>query len=104
MFAPFYYDAYTDTEIFLTWIEQVLCPELTKNQVVVMDNASFHRSPKIRELIESRGAELKYLPTYSPDLNPIEHQWRHLKLKIEKIRKFCENIDGIMKMAFCMSN
>jgi transposase len=69
-----------------------------------MDNASFHKSPRIRESIESKGAKLLYLPTYSPDLNPIEHCWFYLKEKIKKIRKFCENVDGIMECVFRVSN
>ena len=46
-----------------------------------MDNASFHKSQKIRDLIESTGAELLYLPKHSPDLNPIEKYWRPLKIQ-----------------------
>ena len=85
LFAPFYSENYTNTEVFLTWIEQVLVPVLEPNMVVIMDNASFHKSGKIRDLIESVGAELLYLPKYSPDLNPIEKCWRPLKIQISLI-------------------
>jgi hypothetical protein len=69
LIAPMEYDGYTNTSLFLTWIEQCLCNEIKPNQVVIMDNASFHKSAKVRELIEKVGGKLIYLP----DLNPIEH-------------------------------
>ena len=77
--APMEYDGYTNSEIFLSWVELALCKELNPNQVVIMDNASFHKSAKVRELIEGVGCRLIYLPPYSPDLNPIEHIWANLK-------------------------
>jgi transposase len=54
------------------YVEQVLAPTLRKGQVVVMDNLSAHKGERVRELIEERGCELIYLPSYSPNLNPIE--------------------------------
>ena len=69
----------TDADIFLAYIEHVLCPELRPNDVVVMDNLSAHKVQGVRELIEAAGAELLYLPPYSPDLNPIEKAWAKLK-------------------------
>jgi transposase len=69
----------TDADIFLAYLEHVLCPELRPNDVVVMDNLSAHRVQGVRELIEATGAELLYLPPYSPDLNPIEKAWAKLK-------------------------
>lgn len=100
LFAPFYSENYTNTEVFLTWIEQVLIPELTPEMIVVMDNASFHKSTKIRVLIESTGASLLYLPKYSPDLNPIEKCWRPLKIRIQKTRKLFQTFDEIMTHIF----
>ena len=101
LFASFYSENYTNTEVFLTWISQVLVPVLEPNMVVIIDNASFYKSGKIRDLIESAGAELLYLPKYSPDLNPIEKCWRPLKIQIQKARKFCANFDEIMTYIFC---
>lgn len=77
--APMLFEGTTNTVIFNTWLEQELCPKLHKNQVVVMDNAAFHKSTKTRELIENTGATLLFLPPYSPDLNPIECDFAAIK-------------------------
>jgi transposase len=69
----------TDTDIFLAYIEHLLYPVLKPGDVVVMDNLSAHKAPAVREWIEKAGAELLYLPPYSPDLNPIEKAWAKLK-------------------------
>src|ERR1700751_2229237 len=69
----------TDADIFLAYVEQVLCPELRSGDVVVMDNLSSHKAEGVRTWIENQGAELIYLPSYSPDLNPIEKAWAKLK-------------------------
>lgn len=69
----------TDTDIFLAYIEHLLYPALKPGDVVVMDNLSAHKAPAVREWIEKAGAEVLYLPPYSPDLNPIEKAWAKLK-------------------------
>lgn len=69
----------TDGEVFTAYLEQVLCPQLQPGDVVIMDNLSAHKVAGIRELIEARGAQLLYLPPYSPDLNPIEQAWSKFK-------------------------
>ena len=69
----------TDGEVFKAYVEQVLCAALRPGDVVVMDNLSAHKVAGIRELIESSGARLLYLPPYSPDLNPIEKAWSKFK-------------------------
>ncbi len=61
----------TDAKAFEVYVEHFLAPSLREGQVVVLDNLGAHRPQKIRELIEARGAELLFLPSYSPDLNPI---------------------------------
>ena len=69
----------TDADIFLAYVEQVLSPVLKPGDVVVMDNLSSHKVEGVRESLEKAGAELLYLPPYSPDLNPIEKAWAKLK-------------------------
>jgi len=69
----------TDAEIFRAYVDRVLCRALRPGSVVVMDNLSSHKVKGVRERIENRGAEVLYLPPYSPDLNPIEKAWSKLK-------------------------
>lgn len=69
----------TTREVFETYIERVLAPELRPGQIVVMDNLSAHKGSRTRQLIEHRGCELLYLPPYSPDLNPIEEAFSKVK-------------------------
>ena len=79
MIATMTIEEATDTEIFLAYLEHVLCPQLRSGDVVVMDNLSSHKVDGVRASIEAAGAELLYLPPYSPDLNPIEKAWSKLK-------------------------
>jgi transposase len=74
----------TTAVVFETYVEWVLAPSLKEGQVVVMDNLGAHRPKKVRELIEQRGAELLYLPSYSPDYNPIEEAFAKLKHLLRK--------------------
>ena len=69
----------TDGDIFLAYVEHILCPALKPGHVVVMDNLSSHKVDGVRASIEQAGAELLYLPPYSPDMNPIEKAWAKLK-------------------------
>ena len=72
-------EAATDGEIFLVYLEQVLCPQLQPGDIVVMDNLSAHKVSGVRNLVEQTGAQLWYLPPYSPDFNPIEKCWSQVK-------------------------
>jgi hypothetical protein len=72
MIATLTIEAATDREIFLAYLDEVLCPKLRLGDVVVMDNLSSHKVKGVRERIEAAGAQLLYLPPYSPDLNPRE--------------------------------
>ena len=85
LIAPWMFEGYTDADVFNTWIEKVLLPELPPGHTVILDNASFHKAAKTRELIERAGCSLLFLPPYSPDLNPIEEWWAILKAKIKTI-------------------
>jgi len=68
-----------DTLLFNQWLENVLCPVLHDNHVVVMDKAAFHKSNKTIELMEQAGATLLFLPPYWPDCNPIEQDCAAIK-------------------------
>jgi transposase len=74
----------TTKAVFEAYVERVLAPSLRAGQVVVMDNLSAHKGERVRELIESRGCELIYLPPYSPDLNPIEEAFSKIKGLLRK--------------------
>ena len=72
-------------ETFLAYVEQCLVPTLKRKDIVIMDNLSAHKVPGIREAIEAAGATLRYLPQYSPDLNPIEMLFSKLKAFLRKL-------------------
>jgi transposase len=70
LIVPFVFNGTCNTELFNNWVEKFLIKELKAGQVVVLDNASFHKSKKTKELIESVGCKVIFLPPYLPDLNP----------------------------------
>ena len=72
LFAVGLYDCSVNSDVFHSWVSQLLLPNLPKNSVVVMDNATFHKRQDIQELIEDAEHTILWLPPYSPDLNPIE--------------------------------
>ena len=69
----------TDTEVFQTYVRQVLCPMLRPGDIVIMDNLAPHKDPLSLALIAQAGGEVLFLPAYSPDLNPIEKMWSKVK-------------------------
>jgi transposase len=77
--APLTVDGPINGPLFRAWVEQHLAPTLSTGDVVIMDNLSSHKVAGVREAIEAVGAELRYLPPYSPDLNPIELAFSKLK-------------------------
>jgi len=83
--APFCYKGTCDTALFNFWLANFLLPTLTPGHILVMDNATFHKSEETRKLINTAGCQLLFLPPYSPDLNPIEKFWANLKNKIKKV-------------------
>ena len=72
-------------ESFLAYVRQVLVPTLRPGDVVIMDNLGSHKSAAVREAIDAAGAELRFLPPYSPDLNPIENAFAKLKALLRKV-------------------
>lgn len=91
--APFVVDRSINRIAFETYVEKVLLPELNAGDIVVMDNLSSHKGPRVREMIESVGARLEYLPPYSPDFNPIENAFSKLKAPLRKAAE--RSIDGL---------
>jgi transposase len=79
-------EAATDREIFLIYLDEVLCPQLESGDVVVMDNLSSHKVDGVRQRVEARQAELLYLPPYSPDLNPIKKAWSKIKQRLRQAK------------------
>jgi len=82
--APMVLDGPMNGEAFLAYVHQFLIPELKKGDVVVLDNLSSHKVKGVKKAIENAGAELKYLPPYSPDFNPIEQAFSKLKAILRK--------------------
>jgi len=85
MTAPMVVEGPMTGEMFLAYIEQCLVPTLKRNDIVVMDNFPAHKSPGIQEAIERARATLRYLPKYSPDLNPIEMSYSKFKALLRKV-------------------
>jgi transposase len=82
--APMLLDGPMDGESFLAWVEQMLAPTLRDDDIVVMDNLAAHKVAGVRQAIEAYGAELRYLPPYSPDFNPIENAFAKFKAHVRK--------------------
>jgi transposase len=77
--APFLIEGAVDGDVFTAYLQHVLCPELRPGDIVILDNLSTHKMARVTELISTHGAEVRYLPPYSPDLNPIEQAFAKLK-------------------------
>lgn len=99
--APCIFKGSTTTELFLEYTKNILVPELKPGQTVIMDNASFHKAKEIEKLINDAGCRLLYLPTYSPDFNPIEHYWHPIKNTTRKnLPLFDYNIETALTATF----
>jgi transposase len=75
-----------DGEAFVLYVEHLLCPKLKPGQIVVMDNLQVHKTKRVRELIEGCGCQLVFLPSYSPDFNPIEEAFSKVKTLLRKAK------------------
>jgi transposase len=84
--APAVFDGPIDNVSFLAYVEQVLTPTLRAGDVVVLDNLVVHKQPEVRAAIEAVGAQLRFLPPYSPDFNPIEMAFAKLKAFLRAVR------------------
>ncbi|MFZ1428940.1 MAG: IS630 family transposase [Geminicoccaceae bacterium] len=93
--APYVLDGAINGPVFRAWIERMLAPVLRPGDVVVMENPAAHKIAGIRQAIEARGAELRYLPPHSPDLNPIEQAFPKLEAVLRKAAE--RTVDGLWK-------
>jgi transposase len=93
--APMVLDGPINQRTFEAYVEQILVPELKPGDIVIMDNLSSHKSPAVRTAIEAAGAELRFLPPYSPDFNPIEKAFAKLKALLRKAAE--RTVDGLWR-------
>lgn len=84
--APLVLDGPMDGASFEAYVEQMLIAELPAGSVVVMDNLSAHKIPRVARLFEQAGITLRFLPPYSPDFNPIEQMWSKIKAILRRIQ------------------
>lgn len=96
LMAPFTVEGSCNRTVFETWLENCLLPVLKPGQVLIVDNATFHKGGKIEELLAKMGCRILYLPPYSPDLNKIENCWSWLKSRIRKRIKDFECLQDAM--------
>jgi len=93
--APKVYDRPINAALFEEWVEKCLLPTRAEGDIVVMDNLPAHKGPRVQELVKAAGAELLYLPPYSPDMNPIEKAYSKLKAFLRKIAE--RTVAGLMR-------
>ena len=84
-----------NTAIFEAYVEQVLCPVLHSGDIVLMDNLSCHKGPRVEALIAQRGASILWLPSYSPDFSPIEHAFSKLKTFLRQAK--AQTLDALIE-------
>jgi transposase len=82
--APFFIEGAVDADVFTAYLQHVLCPELREGDIVILDNLSTHKIAAVEKLIGAQGASVRYLPAYSPDLNPIELAFAKLKAHLRQ--------------------
>jgi transposase len=100
IFAPLTFQGSCNKNLFETWLKDCLLPKLERGDIIIIDNASFHKGEYIREIIESAGCEIWYLPPYSPDLNKIENWWAVLKTWMRQRLKEFETVRECVDAAF----
>lgn len=89
--------------LFNNWIEKCLLPEITNDDVIILDNAKIHKSIKTINLIESKGATVLFQPPYSPFLNKIENYWSFIKKEISFVKKKFDKFEDCLSYVFNMN-
>ena len=98
--APFMFEGHCNAQVIEKYFKNVLIPSLAPESVIILDNASFHKSAKLEIMAKENGHRLLYLPAYSPDFNPIEHWWFKIKNEIKKkMRDFSTKLQDAMQWA-----
>lgn len=87
-------------DLFEAWLSQSLIPQLEPGDIIIVDNATFHKGENIKEMVESAGCEIWYLPAYSPDLNKIENWWPVLKTWMKQMLPEFETVRECVDAAF----
>jgi transposase len=98
--APMTYSGTTDSTLFEYWFENALLKAIPRYSVIVMDNATFHRKSVLRALASNHECDVLFLPSYSPDLNPIENFWAWLKSKLRNILPYHDVFDDALTACF----
>ena len=87
--APMVIEGATDAAVFRAYVKHVLVPDLREGDIVVLDNLSSHKADEVEKMIRQAGAEVWFLPPYSPDLNPIEKMWSKIKEYLRQAKARC---------------
>ena len=101
LFAPLAFEGSCNRDLFEFWLKDCLIPQLNPGDIIIIDNATFHKGENIRKIVEEAGCEILYLPAYSPDLNKIENWWAVLKKQMkQRLKEFDtvrECVDAVFK-------
>jgi transposase len=100
LLAPLTFGGSCNRDLFETWLVESLLPKLDTGDVIIIDNATFHKGENIRKIIEEAGCKLWYLPPYSPDLNKIENWWAVLKNWMKQRLKEFKTVRDCVDAAF----
>lgn len=92
--APFVIEGGVDATVFETYLQQVLLPDLKAGDIIILDNLPVHKSASVRDLCQAQGVTLLFLPTYSPDLSPIEQAFAKLKVWLRQVR--AQTVDALL--------
>lgn len=100
LFAPLTFEGSCNRDLFENWLKNCLLPQLNPGDLIIIDNASFHKGEYIKEIVEEAKCEIWYLPSYSPDLNKIENWWAVLKTWMKQRLKEFDTVRECVDAAF----